>query len=106
MDSEYRIGPGDELEISLPLQGSLGDLSKLSGNLPIEIVGDDVYWHFHVLVGPDGSITLPSVGRLSVANNTVLGTQNLIRGSLHLLPRYSRVAVSLGKPNREMSVMM
>jgi len=99
LDDSYHVGPGDELDVSMPLQGSLGDLSKLSGNLPIEIVGEAIYWHLHVLVGPDGSITLPSAGRLVVAGSTLADVQTQIRRVLNLPPRFSRVSVSLGRPN-------
>lgn len=61
VSSSYRVEAGDELTISVPIQGSLSDLSRLSISLPLQIVGESVFSYHRVTVAYDGFISLPGV---------------------------------------------
>ncbi len=98
--SVYLVGAGDELSINFPLQGNLGDLSKLSGNsLSLQIVGESIYWHHQVIVAPDGFISLPSLPSLQVSGLTIEQIQKLITSQVKSGARNSLVSVVLTRPN-------
>jgi len=97
---EYKVGPGDSLNISISLQGSLRDLSKISLFLPIQIVGESVYSSLQVVVGPDGYISIPSLEYpVRVAGLPLVEVENLVAVKLRLPSRGRSVSVSLLCPN-------
>ncbi len=98
--STYRVGAGDELSVNFPLQGNIGDLSKLSGNsLSIQIIGESIYWRHQVIVAPDGYISLPTLPPLQVAGLTLEQIQELINPLMKFRLRNSSVSIGLTRPN-------
>jgi polysaccharide export outer membrane protein len=97
----FRVAEGDVLNIDIVLKGSLGDLSKLSMGIPLEIVGESIYSHHSVTVTPDGFIYLPGMAPLRVKNATPSEVQFDITAALHLPANQNLVSVALARTSSQ-----
>lgn len=95
----FRAGPSDVLRVSIRLRGGLDDLGKLPGNNSLTVVGDGIYSQHDVRVGPDGTISLPTLPSLAVNGLTLSEIERAVGAFCCAREPRGAVSVSLLHPH-------
>lgn len=95
----FRAGPSDELRVSIRLRGGLDDLGKIPVNSSLTVVGDEIYSQHDVRVGPDGTISLPTISSLRVEGLTLAEIERAVGAFCCAREPSGAVSISLLYPH-------
>lgn len=96
-ESPYRLGAGDVIAISVPIQETFLNPGEGKG-LPIEVIGDRMYFRHQAVVAPDGCVTFPGLSTpVEVSGLTFAECRKLLTTKLGYEKSNAPIFISLAR---------